>query len=419
LERDFPQTFWWGTAASSPQAEGAAPASDWLAWERAGKVPPSGNGNGFGTRYADDFGLYAGHGLLHHRLGIEWARIEPEEGRRDAAAVGHYRDMLGAARAAGIEPWVCLHHFVLPAWVAGGGAGFRDERARSYYWRRHLEFVAETYGDLVAGWKPINEPVAYAVNAFFAGIHSPGARDWALTMDALEGAHLANLEAWRVLRQTGRPVSTIHALSPLFAADNSPQSAALVDRVDHAAWRSWIRALREGVLELPGRAPLSVPDFQDAFDLIGFSYYSALALTADLAQRPYPPDGEVGPMGYVPWSPGVGMVLDRLAAELPGKPILVAEHGVGGDDDARRCAVLTDSLRIVADRLAAGMDIRGFFHWTGVDNYEWAHGWNTPFGLFDTDRRPRPSARLMRAVATSGRLESTTAAPALAPGRGR
>ena len=105
--------FWWGTGASSTQAEGAAPASDWYALERAGTMPPSGDGNGFGERYAEDFALYEQHGLTHHRLSIEWARIEPEEGRRDTRAVEHYLEMLTAARGAGVSPWACLHHFTL------------------------------------------------------------------------------------------------------------------------------------------------------------------------------------------------------------------------------------------------------------------------------------------------------------------
>src|SRR5437660_681506 len=91
---------------SSSRRSIPAPASDWYALERRGVMPPSGDGNGFGTRYADDFGLYAQYGLTHHRLSIEWARIEPEEGRRDAAAVEHYLRVLSAAHDAGVSPWV-------------------------------------------------------------------------------------------------------------------------------------------------------------------------------------------------------------------------------------------------------------------------------------------------------------------------
>src|SRR4029079_1180805 len=122
----WPEGFWWGTGASSAQTEGASPASDWWDWEQAGRVPISGAGNGFATRYAEAFALLAHLGLTHHRLSIDWARIEPEEGRRDEAAVQHYRAVLTAARDAGIEPWVTLHHFVLPRWVAERG-GFLHE----------------------------------------------------------------------------------------------------------------------------------------------------------------------------------------------------------------------------------------------------------------------------------------------------
>ena len=110
----------WGTGASSTQCEGAAPASDWLAWENAGRAPRSGDGNGFAHRYAEDFALLASLGLTHHRISIEWARIEPEPGVHDQAAVEHYLAVLSAARAAGVEPWVCLHHFTAPALVRRG-----------------------------------------------------------------------------------------------------------------------------------------------------------------------------------------------------------------------------------------------------------------------------------------------------------
>src|SRR5580693_3815065 len=114
----WPEGFLWGTGASATQCEGAAPASDWWDWERAGHAPLSGDGNGFWTRYDEDFRLLAGLGLRHHRLTIDWARVEPEEGRHDPAAVGHYRDVLTAALEAGVEPWICLHHFTLPRWFA-------------------------------------------------------------------------------------------------------------------------------------------------------------------------------------------------------------------------------------------------------------------------------------------------------------
>jgi beta-glucosidase len=99
-------------------------------------------------------------------------------------------------------------------------------------------------------------------------------------------------------------------------------------------------------------------------------------------------------MGYAPWSEGLGLVLRRLHDELPDRPLLVCEHGVGTDDDTWRCDVLRESLAVTEEAVADGVDLRGFFFWTGVDNYEWTFGYDVAFGLFDRDRQARPSAEL-------------------------
>ena len=337
----FPDGFWWGTGASSTQAEGAAPASDWYAIERAGRMPPSGDGNGFGTRYAEDFELYALYGLTHHRLSIEWARIEPEEGRRDERAIEHYRAMLTAARAAGVDPWVCLHHFTLPGWFTETGeGGFVDDHARSYFWARHVAFCAETFGDLVFGWKPINEPGA------FAGFYPQKARRF----DVLGATLLAQRDAWRELRGGDAPVATIHNLSPYFALADNVKTDDMLAKLEAMYWNVWMRADRDGVLELPGRLAREIPDLQEACDLVGFSYYCATGVDEEGNVVPYPRDARVGPMGYAPWSEGLGIVLERLADELPGRPIL--DLRARGRHRRRRMA-LRHLARVARDRRGA------------------------------------------------------------------
>jgi beta-glucosidase len=396
----FPSEFWWGTAASSTQAEGAAPASDWYALEQAGRAPPTGTGNDFGTRYAEDFEMYAEYGLRNHRLSIEWARIEPEEGRRDDAAIEHYREVLTAARTAGVNPWVCLHHFTLPGWFTEvGEGGFVDERARSYFWPRHVAFCAETFGDLVYGWKPINEPAAYSA-IYRTGGRSPASLDWGKVFDTLGGVLLAQRDAWRELRGGGQPVATIHNLSPVFPVGQTVQTTNVVRALDEVIWNVWTRADRDGVLELPGRMSREIPDLQEACDLVGFSYYSAIGIDNEGRQTPYPANARVGSMGYAPWSEGLGIVLRKLHDDLPGRPLLICEHGVGTDDDEFRCDILRESLSIVSDAIDDGVDVRGFFHWTGVDNYEWNRGFDVQFGAFTRDREPRGSAELLRDYAT-------------------
>ncbi|MEY2424570.1 MAG: beta-glucosidase, partial [Actinomycetota bacterium] len=139
---NWPDGFIWGTGASSTQCEGAAPASDYIDREREELVPVSGTGNDFGTRYAEDFMIYKSLGLTHHRLSIEWARIEPTEGEHDRAALAHYRNMLQAALDIGVTPWICLHHFTLPRWFSDAG-GFAVEENRAKYWSRHVDFMAD------------------------------------------------------------------------------------------------------------------------------------------------------------------------------------------------------------------------------------------------------------------------------------
>lgn len=402
----LPQGFMWGTGASSTQSEGSAPRSDWYRWEQSGRVPPSGEGNGFGSRYAEDFQLYAEYGLDHHRLSIEWARIEPEPGRRDGDAIEHYTEVLQAARRAGVKVWVCLHHFTLPGWFAEDEGGFLDERARSTFWPRHVDFVAETFGDLVHGWKPVNEPVAFAAAGWLLGDFPPGKKDVEQFRLALRATYLAQHEAWRLLRSGDQPTCTIMNLSPYYPGvrtrepDERERAQQVADLFDDTVFESWIRALRDGVLAVPGLPEEEIPEMAGSFDYIGFSYYGATTVYADLSQGPYPADARPSPLGYAPWSEGLGVVLRRLADELPGRRLLVAEHGVGTDDDDWRTEILDASLGEVDRAVADGIDVAGFFFWTGVDNYEWTFGDEVPFGLFDRDRNPRRSALLARRWAT-------------------
>ena len=394
----FPDEFWWGTASCSTQTEGAAPASDWAAFEREGRAPESANGNGFATRYETDFRLLAAAGLPHHRLTIEWARIEPEEGFIDKAAVEHYQQMLAAARDAGINVWATLHHFSLPGWFLETG-GFLEDRSRGRHWPRHVAFCGETFGNDVFAWTPINEPIAYAARAYITGDHPPAVRSPWEYGRALRGTQLAWRDAWRELRGGRPPVATVYDLSPIFASDDSRQARTAADELDAVVWRLWLRGQQDGLLVVPGRGEEVVADLADSADLIGFTYYHAVAVRGDSSLRPYPSGEKVGPLGYAPWTEGLAIVIRRLAEELPGRPFVVAGHGIGTDDDAWRRDVLRDSLGVIEDAVADGIDIRGFLHWTAIDGYEWRHGFNVPFGLFDRERELRESATVLRAAA--------------------
>jgi beta-glucosidase len=215
-----------------------------------------------------------------------------------------------------------------------------------------------------------------------------------------EAIHLAFAEASVRLKQTGAPVSSIFGLSPIVAQDDSPASASLAKSLDDYYWAPWIGLFRDGVLKVPHREPVERPDLSGSVDMIGFSYYAAMGVQGGrLAIQP--PGAPLSPLGYGIWADGVGLVLSRLHAELPGVPLLVAEYGIGTDDDDLRADYLHRGLAVINEAIERGIDVRGIFHWTAVDNYEWLHGYDVSFGIIDRDRAVRPSALVLQREAQS------------------
>jgi beta-glucosidase len=262
-------------------------------------------------------------------------------------------------------------------------------------WRRHVDFVAETFGDLVGGWQPINETNYYARAAYGGRGWPPGHNDPEEVAFVNEAMHLAFAEAAVRLRHTGVPVASIFGLSPIVPQDDSPGSAALAGSLDEYYWAPWIGLFRDGVLKVPHREPVERPDLTGSFDMVGFSYYAAMGVR-DGRLAIHPPEAQASPLGYGIWADGVGLVLDRLHAELPGVPLLVAEYGIGTADDELRADYLRRGLAVINEAINRGIDVRGIFHWTAVDNYEWLHGYDVSFGIMDRDRHVRPSAHVLQ-----------------------
>jgi beta-glucosidase/6-phospho-beta-glucosidase/beta-galactosidase len=204
---DSPPRLWWGTAAAATQCEGAAPRSDWAGWEAEGRVPASRDGNGFRTRYEDDVALLAAHGVTHHRLTVEWARLEPSPGRWDDDEVAHLRRVLTAAAGAGVDVWACLLHGTAPGWFTDDERGWLDHKAAGLTWPRHVDRVAEALGDLVAGWVPIHEPDLAARLGYLDGTFPPGRRNEDDHRDARAALRTAEAEAARLLRSGPAPVA--------------------------------------------------------------------------------------------------------------------------------------------------------------------------------------------------------------------
>jgi beta-glucosidase len=363
----WPDDFRWGTAASALQCEGAAPASDWATWEAQGRAPASGHGNGFRTRYREDLQLLADNGFTDHRLTVEWARLEPEDGRLDGDEVEHVRDVLAAGRAAGLHMWVCLQHATLPRWFTDDLRGFRDDKVGRYRWSAHVDFCAETFGDLVDGWQPMESPSRYALEGFLFGRLPPGRTHVREFPGVLATVHRAAADAARLLAGSGGPVASSHWLAPL-----RPATPA----AEEFLWEVW-----------------AAPELIEPFDFIGVTVNAPVRAEPDptdededrfvLLGDPEPSREQLGD--------GVAEVIGRVAEQFPGLPLLVRGTELAVDDETRRADHVESLLGAVAAAIEAGADVRGYLHWAPVDGYELDGGFATKRGLFDRDRNPRGS----------------------------
>jgi beta-glucosidase/6-phospho-beta-glucosidase/beta-galactosidase len=256
-------TPWWGTGAAATQCEGAPPRADWAGWEAEGRAPASRDGNGFRTRYADDFALLAAHGVTHHRLTVEWARLEPWPGRWDANEADHLRRVLRAAAEAGVEVWACLLHGSAPGWFTDDARGWLDDQAATLTWPRHVDRVAAELGDLVAGWVPIHEPDLTARLGYLDGTFPPGRRSEDDHHDARAALHAAEAEAARLLRSGPRPVAVSWQPGDEVDHDDLVVVAAPVDRLEDPLARLADTAAPAGVLVVTGDPGGSAPAGED------------------------------------------------------------------------------------------------------------------------------------------------------------
>ena len=395
--------FLWGAGASSVSAEGVAPAADWSVWERDGRAPRSGDGAGFARDFRDDLVQLRGLGLNSLRLTVEWARLEPVAGRPDSDALDRYLDIADAAVATGLGVWITLQHTSLPGWYVDDEGGHADALARRHWWARHVDRMAEAFDGRAAGWCPIEDPIGWAVRGYGLGTRPPGQRSAEAAAEAAEGAMLALHEACRLLESGPQPVMATFGAPTLHAApverEHAHSAAVETRRWDDLLWGTWTRALREGAIEVPGRAPVAAPYFEKGPELVGLSHDHPVGVTETGGFTGWPASARRSAAGFAPEPAELGEAVHRAMEAVPGRDVVVASHGVPTDDDDWRDTVLDRSLAVVADARASGL--RGYFHDSAVDGYEWALGFGAPRGLMGRDRAVKPSAERL-AAAISG-----------------
>lgn len=413
--RRFPDGFLWGAATSSHQVEGNNRNNQWWEWEQQPGHIYAGHTSGLACNWWAPGGAEADFDRAHalhqnaHRLSLEWSRLEPVEGIFDGSAYARYRQMLQGLRARGIEPMVTLHHFTDPLWLTDQGGWLSPHAVERF--RRYVERTVDELGDLVQFWCTINEPNVYALIGYIVGFFPPGRHHLVQAYAVLRNLLLAHAAAYRTIhRLDGRArVGLVVNVRPFVPAQLDSRldrsASALFDRMFNAAV---LNALDNGVLTPPLGFGRQVGQLVDSFDFIGVNYYTRELVRFDIrrpgelfSHRFFHPDGETSDLTKddIPYGenypPGLIDALQRVAHY--GKPIYVTECGLPDDDDDQRPRFLITHIAAMHDAMQMGIPVKGFFHWTLVDNFEWAEGWKLRFGLYELDparqtRTPRRSA---------------------------
>jgi beta-glucosidase len=397
---EFPADFTWGVATAAHQIEGGNVNNDWWAWEHnpaSGTLEPSGDACDSFHRWREDVQLVADMGLGAYRFSLEWSRIEPAEGEFSVAALEHYRRICAACHGHGILPVVTFHHFTTPLWLTARGGWEAPDAPERF--ARFVERATAYLGDLI-GWAcTINEPNVVAVMGYFQGEYPPGVKDdfgrYAAVNEAMVRAHRLAVEVLRA-GPGDFPVGLTLSMAEITATEGG-------------------EPLRDGAEEMLENIFLRATEGDD---FVGVQCYTRMHFGPD-GLAPNDPTVPVTQMGDERWPQAVEHTVRRAAA-VSGRPIVVTENGIATADDTERIAFVSDALRSAHRCLQEGIDLRGYFVWSLLDNFEWHLGYGPKFGLVAVapgtfERRPKPSAHWFGEVARSNRLPAV-GAPGPAPG---
>ncbi|WP_068924691.1 GH1 family beta-glucosidase, partial [Planobispora rosea] len=440
----LPQGFVWGVATSAYQIEGAVTAdgrgpSIWDAFCRIPGAVAAGETGEHACdhyrRWPEDMALLAGLGAGAYRFSVAWPRVFPEgTGRVNQRGLDFYRRLVEGLNARGVTPFLTLYHWDLPqALEERGGWRVRDT---AEYFADYAATVHEAL-DGVPYWITLNEPYCSSITGYAEGRHAPGAREGhgalAAAHHLLVGHGLATARLRERTREGERIGVTLN-MSPAVPASPSAEDAAAARRMDLMVNRQFTEPLlgaaypadtaevygeisdfsfrREGDLEI-----ISAP-----LDFLGVNYYypihaaaapygqpdPALRSAYDIGVRTVAPDGPpVSGLGWRVEPRGLYDTLTGLAGRFPGlPPIFITENGYGGGgelDDTGRISYLEQHVAATREAVAAGVDVRGYFCWSLLDNFEWARGYAARFGLVHVDyatqaRTPKASYRWYRDV---------------------
>jgi beta-glucosidase len=431
LARRFPRGFVFGAATSAYQIEGAADAdgkgpSIWDTFcRRPGAISTGETGDvacdAYG-RWREDVDLMAGIGLGAYRFSVSWPRVQPAgTGAVNEAGLAYYERLVDALLERGIRPLLTLYHWDLPQALQDRGGWADPETVRAF--AGYAELVARRLGDRVRDWITINEPQIVARLGHETGEHAPGIRDHATAVRVGHHLLLAHRDAAAAIRAASSRVRVGIALNltPCEPASTSPGDEEAARRLDAGVNRWYLDPLfgrgypREVLaLEEEHLAGADLDGYDGALDFLGVNYYDRTLVRASPGARL----GAVGvpderaertAMGWEVHPAALGRLLVRLHREYEPRALLVTENGAAYDDvvargevdDPRRRSYLEGHVAACAEATLRGAPLEGYFVWSLLDNFEWAHGTSKRFGIVHVDfatqrRRVKASGRWYR-----------------------
>jgi len=429
-----------GAATAAHQIEGGND-NDWSAWEAgafsSGRAHVKG-GDRSGLAcdswnlWERDVGVLRELGLRHYRMSIEWSRLVPVRGGWDEAAAARYRQMFALMRQSGIAPAVTLHHFTLPRWFAERGGWEHPEAVADF--ADYVARAADQFGDQVDRWITINEPNVYAVLGYMDGKWPPGVQDARRGARVLATLLRAHAEAYATLKaRDTRDADGDGVSSEVGIAHHArvfqPGSINPLDHlVAHASDEFFNQAVPEAIAT--GRIRISVPGTIDidetypgltgAWDFFGLNSYTRDHMRVDLGtpslSQTYVPDGKpTTDLGWEIYPEGLLELLRRYARYQ--RPIVILENGIADRSDLQRADYIRLHLLAITRAAREGIPVTGYYHWSLMDNFEWAEGYSGRFGLYAVDfddparrRTARDSASVIRSLAgaLAGRAASAT-----------
>jgi beta-glucosidase len=374
-----------GVATAPTQIEGFPTENSWYDWASIpGKIVDGSSplrANEHWTRYKEDIDLMASLHIRHYRLGLEWSRIEPQEGRFDEVAVAHYREELSYLLEKGIRPLVTLHHFSNPSWFERRG-GFLSKDSIDIF-LRYVRYAVAKISDLCSEFITVNEPNVYAVNGYLYGIWPPGRKKISQTLSVMKRLAVCHLRACQAVREIygDKPVRVGYANHfRIFRSPSEKVPARIQTRLFEYLFQDGITRLMT-----TGRGTFPFGLFSGVkkglyCDFIGINYYTRCTMKG-FNELPVPASSPRNDLGWELYPGGIRLLAKKYYERF-GLPVWITENGTADAADGFRSLYLFEHLQELA---LNGSFVERYYHWTFIDNFEWAEGETARFGLVGND----------------------------------